>query len=80
MPVLVSCRHCKRAVLISAHVTEREIGALADHLAACEPPVRVVGGSGAGTMMNVLRYFRVAEIERDRRADRATRGRGRYVR
>lgn len=79
MPVLVSCRHCKRAVLIAAHVTEREMGALSEHLAACEPPVRVVDGQGAG-MVHVLRYFRVAEIERDRRTDRATRGRGRYVR
>jgi len=79
MSVLVSCRHCKRAVLIAARVTEREIGALSAHLAACEPPLRVVGDSGAG-MMCVLRYFRVAEIERERRPDRAIRGRGRYVR
>ena len=80
MPVLVSCWHCKRAVLMVQRMTERELvllgDHLADHLAACgrdDPPL------GLG-VENLLRHFRVVEVEGERGTDRAARNGERYAR
>ena len=58
MPILVSCWHCKRGVLMVPRLTERELAWLVDHLAACDPDDPSVG-LGVG---NLLRHFRVVEI------------------
>jgi hypothetical protein len=76
VPLLVSCWHCKRAVLIVPRLTERDLAWLCDHLAACEPDDPSIGlGVGA-----ILRHFRLVEIEGEPETDRAALNGGRYAR
>ena len=80
MPILVSCWHCKRAVLIVPRLTERELillgDHLVDHLAACGCDHPYIGLA----VENLLRHFRVVEIEREPGPDRAARNGERYAR
>ncbi len=43
MPILVSCWHCKRAVLMVPRMTERELVRLWDHLGGCDPDDPSIG-------------------------------------
>src|SRR6266705_426932 len=43
MPILVSCWHCKRAVLMAPRLTERELVWLWDHLGGCAPDDPSIG-------------------------------------
>jgi hypothetical protein len=56
---LVSCLHCKRAVLMAPGKERRDVMRLRDHLADCRPddPSEVVRDA------DVLRHFRVVLIE-----------------
>jgi len=76
MPILVSCWHCRRAVLMVPRMTERELVWLWDHLGGCDPDDPSIG-MGVG---NILRHFRVVEIEGSAETDRAARNGGRYAR
>ena len=76
MPILVSCWHCKRAVLMVPRMAERELAWLCDHLAACDPDDPSIG-LGVG---NLLRHFRVVEVEGERGTGRAPRNGERYAR
>jgi len=78
MAALVSCCHCKRAVLIAPTITERELGTLSDHLATCDASDRSPDVDLA-RLPAVLACFRVVEIDRHQGTDRATRRGGRYV-
>jgi len=57
-------------------MTERELVCLWDHLGACDPDDPSIG-MGVG---NILRHFRVVEIEGSAETDRAARNGGRYAR
>jgi len=51
----VTCRHCEReAVRDVAYITEREVGALRDHLAACCPSLTPADVALLGEL---LRHF-----------------------
>ena len=76
MPILVSCWHCKRAVLMVPRMTERELVRLWDHLGGCDPDDPSIGLS----VGNILRHFRVVEIEGSAGTDRAAPNGGRYER
>ena len=76
MPILVSCWHCNRAVLMVPRMTERELVRLWDHLRGCDPDDPSIGLS----VGNILRHFRVVEIEGGAGTDRAARNGGRYER
>ncbi len=54
MALLVSCRHCKRAVLMIGEDVRAEVAFLRDHLAVCRP------GDFAE---DALRHFRSVAIE-----------------
>ena len=76
MPILASCWHCKRAVLMALRVTERELHWLLDHLAACDPDDPSIG-LGVG---DILRHFRMVEIEGAPGTDRTARNGERHAR
>jgi len=56
--ILVSCWHCKRAVLIDRRTDRRDLVRLRDHLADCRPD----DPSDAPSDEAVLRHFRVVVV------------------
>ena len=58
MQALVSCRHCKRGVLMTRATERRDLLRLRDHLADCRPD----DPSEALDDADVLRLFRVVPI------------------
>ena len=76
MPILVSCWHCKRPVLMVPRMTERQLAWLWNHLAACDPDDPSIG-LGVGS---ILRHFRMVEIEEAPGTDRAAFGGERHAR
>lgn len=67
MQALVSCRHCKRAVLMAPGRERRDVMRLRDHLAECRPddPAEALDDA------DVVEHFRFVLIEA--LADRARR-------
>ena len=66
MRVLVSCWHCKRAVLMDQCMARRDLVLLRDHLADClhDDPSHVLDDD------EVLRHFRVVVIEEEQATNR----------
>jgi hypothetical protein len=72
MPLLVSCRHCKRPVVMVPRLTEREVVWLWDHLASCDSDALSLDDQVIRPgVENLLRHFRVIEIDGRVGVDRA---------
>ena len=70
--VLVSCRHCKRMVLMEQGMDLADLVRLREHLAACRPDDR----SNVLRDENLLRHVRVVVVETERGTSRACRDGG----
>ncbi len=81
MPLLVSCRHCKRPVVMVPRLTEREVVWLWDHLASCDSDALSLDDQFIRPgVENLLRHFRVIELDGRVGVDRAAGNGGRYAR